>query len=669
MSRRTPRYPDDSDYSTNAPSYYDDLSRKSRLIQLLAKRIWEYDEELAKRFAEWDKNLEEFDNEVLKLLQEWMDDGTFAHIINEEIFSWKADTEDLESLEEFLLEEMATLSSTLTSDMSNLNESIQEDMETLQNYLLNEVNSTIMDLSNRVDDIEDFKQLEIFDNNIWTWWIYPLAQQRKDKTFFTSVDNNGNYYVNSFNHVSKEYVRVHLFNGYADDHNAPSINFLNNGRPIIFYTQHNTDNLIRYRIGNDPFTIENLGPERTFTTNQPITYTQSYVDNIGDIHLFTRRANTGWYYLRSKDNGNTWGTFRTLQIENSGQFYLKIKPRMADDGVEQIRMVFTGHPQNSPHQAIYYCYMNLYNGNIHIPQAGGGEPLIIGNVLEGSGVVLETSDMQTVYTPIQGRSTRLFDVGDESLGISFVEFTDGTDGTDGMYKYALWNGNGFSVLDIAPTGRPIGGGGNRGYFGGIVQPENTDNELIVSREENGLWFIERKKLVSGNWETTVLHEDNEKMFRPIVPLGNNENVMYVRGEYSEDNFSDFNTDLVFPYNTVSVSNAYTDMNRQGITGLSNYYDNHVTVFGLDDLIIQRSNSFIRVPTSYNNDESRFLGEREVTFSKAFTRPPDVFVSSRNVSFNVIPALVTENGFTINVERSVLDVTPDDVPVHWFAIGV
>lgn len=102
FNSRIPRYNDDSDYTTNAPSYYDDLARKNQLLKTLSLRIWEYqevinkqfnewDEEIKKRFLEWDKNLEEFDDEVLRLLQEWLEDGTLDHIINETIFSWKAD--------------------------------------------------------------------------------------------------------------------------------------------------------------------------------------------------------------------------------------------------------------------------------------------------------------------------------------------------------------------------------------------------------------------------------------------------------------------------------------------------------------------------------------------------------------------------------------------------
>lgn len=88
---RFPHYPDDSDYNTNSPSYYDDLAKKSKLIHLLAKRIWEYDEELAKRFAEWDQNLEEFDDEVIRLLNEWLENGVLDDVINAGVLGRKAE--------------------------------------------------------------------------------------------------------------------------------------------------------------------------------------------------------------------------------------------------------------------------------------------------------------------------------------------------------------------------------------------------------------------------------------------------------------------------------------------------------------------------------------------------------------------------------------------------
>lgn len=93
---RKPRYPNDSDYTTNAPSYYDDLARKQKLIKELSKRIWEYDKELAKRFEEWDKNIETLPEDLERMLTEWMEDGTLAKIIDKNILYNKADKEEVD---------------------------------------------------------------------------------------------------------------------------------------------------------------------------------------------------------------------------------------------------------------------------------------------------------------------------------------------------------------------------------------------------------------------------------------------------------------------------------------------------------------------------------------------------------------------------------------------
>ena len=106
FNSRIPRYNDDSDYTTNAPSYYDDLARKNKLIKELAKRIWEYEKTLHESLEEIENILndyinivdgkieiidhvigEGFNDRIEVLLREWVNDGTLNHIINEEIFN------------------------------------------------------------------------------------------------------------------------------------------------------------------------------------------------------------------------------------------------------------------------------------------------------------------------------------------------------------------------------------------------------------------------------------------------------------------------------------------------------------------------------------------------------------------------------------------------------
>src|SRR5699024_10586299 len=141
-----PFYTDNADYNTNSKSYYDDLARKNKLIEILAKRIWEYDEELAKRFEEWDKNLEEFPEDVEKLLIEWLKNGTLDDIINKNIFK------------------------DLNTDINGIKAMIVElqkkdgRQDTEINRIDNRVTTTERNLNNRLDNIISPSPIDIVDS-------------------------------------------------------------------------------------------------------------------------------------------------------------------------------------------------------------------------------------------------------------------------------------------------------------------------------------------------------------------------------------------------------------------------------------------------------------------------------------------------------------------------
>jgi len=133
LNKRFPRYPDDADYQTNAPSYYEDLARKEKLIQLLAEKIWEYEntldlklEEITNRLEyyieQWELNLEKFPENVELLLEEWLSDGTLDHIINETIFNWKADKTYVDAEIERLDQKDERITSQLAETMIHVKE-------------------------------------------------------------------------------------------------------------------------------------------------------------------------------------------------------------------------------------------------------------------------------------------------------------------------------------------------------------------------------------------------------------------------------------------------------------------------------------------------------------------------------------------------------------------
>ena len=92
---RVPRYNDDSDYTTNAPSYYDDLARKQKLIKELSLKIWEYDQILASKLKEvedtlkqyadiLDGKIEDFDEIILDKTEKWLSEN-MAEIMSDAV--------------------------------------------------------------------------------------------------------------------------------------------------------------------------------------------------------------------------------------------------------------------------------------------------------------------------------------------------------------------------------------------------------------------------------------------------------------------------------------------------------------------------------------------------------------------------------------------------------
>ena len=99
QSPQNPYYDFDTDYTTNSPNYYDYLAKLKPLIQILAERIYDYDEILDLKLEEIEEVLKQvinkigegFNEEIEQLLREWVLDGTLDFIINETLMNLKAD--------------------------------------------------------------------------------------------------------------------------------------------------------------------------------------------------------------------------------------------------------------------------------------------------------------------------------------------------------------------------------------------------------------------------------------------------------------------------------------------------------------------------------------------------------------------------------------------------
>ena len=147
MYRRFPRYPDDADYQTNAPSYYEDLARKQKLLKMLAEKIWEYDKRLDERLEDlenvlqdyllqWDERIENLDDEVSHIFVTWLEDGTLEKIINHDVLGNKADKTDLDKTNRELSKTNEDLNNIKTRfiDWSNSDSAVTQLINTALTY-------------------------------------------------------------------------------------------------------------------------------------------------------------------------------------------------------------------------------------------------------------------------------------------------------------------------------------------------------------------------------------------------------------------------------------------------------------------------------------------------------------------------------------------------------
>lgn len=505
---------------------------------------------------------------------------------------------------------------------------------------------------------EDFSRLnsrfrhDEHDNSMYSWWVYPLSVYENYSTFFGTISDTGVVHLNSFDHVTRKFDRTEVYQSEVDDHNAPSVNILKDGRIAVIYARHGKEKQVRFRITEKPYDIHTLGAEKTIETSTVISYVQSYVDDNNRIHIFTRREASGWFYLRTDDEGETWAINRRLTWIGEGRtelFYMKIKPTRLADNTEVIRMVFTIHPElAADEQDIYYAALNLRTGSVFTPSTS------IGNAYDsGFGSIVELSSMQKVYTPASGKRTRIYDVSTGHLSVVFLEFTTKA---DAVYKLSKWNGSGFTTYTLTAPGIPIGS--SVSYFGGAMFSDYADNEVLLSREDEGVWTIERWNLNKNNqWETEVIVKSNgEKIFRPITPLGNSGNIMYVKGEYAEGSYTDYDTNVVVLHSAESDGKFSTkDTQEVGI----------VTPPLSSNNVFKSSSTYERINIT---DTATKSGSISVVFDEPFPNKPVVVAQSLHIAFNVSLSNITVNGFDITARNVLNDLDYPIVDVNWIALG-
>lgn len=383
------------------------------------------------------------------------------------------------------------------------------------------------------------------DDGAYTWWTNMQAFRhvgKKDQTYLSYVDKEGNRCLASYNHDTGKFAYFKLAKYERDDHDSAGVMVLPDGRLLAVYVRHNKDKVIRWRISKRPEDITAFGEEKSVECGEAITYAQLHRISDTEYRILYRYKMKNWatrVYDAEKDE---WSTEIIWISESSKQYYLWTQE---DKQEGKFNLFMTGHPKDGPDQNIRYGYF-LSDGGIYTT----GDKYI-GNMNDGDTILVSSPrDFDIVYEAKQGEHTRLYDVafmGDRP-GVLYGVSQGEEDNS--KYYYATYDEEAGSWINqyICDSGKWLVGANM--YFGGISFDKKDMQTIYVCRREGERCRIEKwqTKDYGATWTTTLIEEaanDDEEILRPLIPYNAHEDmdVLYMKGNYPS--YVKYDTDIVF----------------------------------------------------------------------------------------------------------------------------
>lgn len=182
-------------------------------------------------------------------------------------------------------------------------------------------------------------------DSAWSWYMDPRVLTTSDATYFSSVRNTGDVQVTSVDHGTARLRHAIVQPDFeADDHNAPSLSELEDGRIVAFWNAHGLVPA-HYRTTVRAGDVTTFGPAVELSgsglEHEGTTYT-SIIQLPGadeQYHLFTRRSSDDAWVMSTSDDLLTWSPAVRLfeHVDPDSYPYAKF----VGTGRDTIHMVFS----------------------------------------------------------------------------------------------------------------------------------------------------------------------------------------------------------------------------------------------------------------------------------------------------------------------------------------
>jgi hypothetical protein len=348
----------------------------------------------------------------------------------------------------------------------------------------------------------------------------------------------------------------------ADDHAAPALLALPDGRLLAMYTKHGSENRIYWRRSASPADITAWDPEDVFVPEESSRITYSHLHWLaregrrGRIFNFFRgledRFKPSWMY--SDDRGNTWQTGGVLIDLPAESFRHRPYVKYASRGRDRVHLAFTeGHPRdfnNSLYHAVIQKGVIRRSDGAAIRRLGEGPVTPRETVQVFVGDSNHVAWIQDVAADRGERVRLAYSVQRDSAGLP-----PRRGGQDHRYRWAWWDGRVWWDHQIAYGGSRLYAGEDD-YVGGIcLHPDDPETVFISTNVDP----VTGAPLPSGHYElfrgqhrrspagwvwTSLTPNATEDHLRPIVPQWRRGRtvLLWLRGKYRA--YTDYDLELM-----------------------------------------------------------------------------------------------------------------------------
>lgn len=397
-------------------------------------------------------------------------------------------------------------------------------------------------------------------DGMWSWWTKPLVLRdysaTKNRTYVVHTERSGAVSLSIIDHNTNTTKRHIIATNFSpDDHNAGSV-VVGNGRVAIFMqgrtiigaSKHDMY-YVEFGENEDPTGLKlksfPFGKETSAGgSNYPNTYNAQ-----GQFFLLSRMDNAlgeQWGIVLNSWPLGTFSERKTFYGSTKYTWSYFATNRGTDKNVFPFALGF--HPFSGNHYNIYYGEIHR-NGVLGQPWDVISKDMVIGNLTTGSGLPFNETSFETVYVAAPGERTRLFNVAENTV----VFATFGSDNI-ATYKYASRRNGKWQVHNVVSGGLPFHGTNVRNYYGGMSISNQDRFTISLSREEAGMWYVERYKsndegktwvkLTGVSYSVPAARPIDEMVSEESVDFNGKLDTVYWFGSYDQNDYTVFLTNLI-----------------------------------------------------------------------------------------------------------------------------